>query len=284
MCGIVGYVGERQAAPLVLDGLKRLEYRGYDSAGLAVIDEGRLTIHRAAGRIDNLLATLKPNVPGGRLALGHTRWATHGEPNETNAHPHIDCGGILALVHNGIIENASTLRAALTKRGHTFRSQTDTEVLVHLIEQLYDRSLQKAVAAALQQVEGAYGVAVISTREPGLIVAARHGSPLLLGVGDGENFVGSDAAALIEHTRSVVYLDDGEIVALTADSYDITDRDTTPVAKLVDKVEWDLETIERSGYPHFMLKEFMQQPSSVCDTLRGRLLEDAGSARLSGLR
>ncbi len=283
MCGIVGYVGERQAAPLVLDGLKRLEYRGYDSAGIAVIEDGRLTIHRAPGRIDNLLAALSPDLPRGRVALAHTRWATHGEPNQTNAHPQSDCGGTIALVHNGIIENAPALRAALANRGHTFRSETDTEVLAHLIEQLYDGSLQKAVAAALHKVEGAYGVAVVSTHEPELIVAARHGSPLLVGVGNGQNFVASDAAALIEHTRSVVYLEDGEIVALTPDGYHITDRETVPVTKLVKTVEWDLETIERGGYPHFMLKEIMQQPSSIGDTLRGRLLEDAGSARLDGL-
>ncbi len=282
MCGIVGYVGGRDAAPLVLDGLRRLEYRGYDSAGLALIDDGRLSVYKAPGRIDNLLSTL-PEAPRGRIALAHTRWATHGEPTELNAHPHTDCGGQIALVHNGIIENAPALRQVLMRRGHQFRSETDTEVLAHLIEQLYQDSLQQAVAAALQQVEGAYGIAVISSREPGVVIAARHGSPLLVGVGDGEHFVASDAAALIQHTRSVVYLEDGEVAVLTADDYSITDQEKMPVAKLVSTVEWDLETIERGGYAHFMLKEIMQQPSSIRDTLRGRLLEDAGSARLSGL-
>ncbi len=283
MCGIVGYVGGRQAASLVLDGVKRLEYRGYDSAGIAVLDGERLSIMRAPGRIDNLLATLGPAALRGTVALAHTRWATHGAPNEANAHPHSDCGGTIALVHNGIVENAPALRHVLDEHGHTFRSETDTEVLTHLIEQLYDDSLPKAVAAALHQVEGAYGIAVVSSRDPGVIVAARHGSPLLVGVGDGENFVASDAAALIEHTRSVVYLEDGEMAVLTANGYQITDLETTPVAKLVSKVEWDLATIERGGYSHFMLKEIMEQPSSIGDTLRGRVLEDPGTARLSGL-
>ncbi|MBI3983399.1 MAG: glutamine--fructose-6-phosphate transaminase (isomerizing) [Gemmatimonadetes bacterium] len=283
MCGIVGYVGQRQASPLVLEGLKRLEYRGYDSAGLASVDDVRLSVEKAAGKIAVLEARLNGRLPRGSVAVAHTRWATHGVPSDANAHPHTDCGGTIALVHNGIIENAGPLRQALERRGHKFRSDTDTEVLAHLIEQHYSASLELAVAAALQQVEGTYGIAVLSTKEPALLVAARKGSPLLIGIGEGEHFVASDAAALLQHTRSVVYLDDGEIAVLSPDGYRVTDLHTEPVEKVISVVDWDLATVERGGYEHFMLKEIMEQPESVRTTLRGRLLEDAGGARLGGL-
>jgi glucosamine--fructose-6-phosphate aminotransferase (isomerizing) len=283
MCGIVGYVGRRDAAPLILEGLKRLEYRGYDSAGVAVVAAGRLALEKAAGKIAVLEQRLSGQLPRGTTGLAHTRWATHGVPSDINAHPHTDCGGTIALVHNGIVENAGTLKAALLRHGHQFRSDTDTEVLAHLIEQHYADSLELAVAAALKQVEGTYGIAVISTREPDTIVAARHGSPLLIGIGDGEHFVASDASAMLQHTRSVVYLDDGEVAVLSPDHYRVTDLETEPVDKVVSTVDWDLSTAERGGYPHFMLKEIMEQPESVRTTLRGRLLEDAGDARLGGL-
>ncbi len=283
MCGIIGYVGPRTAAPLLVEALHRLEYRGYDSAGMAVLGPDGLTVERVAGRVAELELRSGKVKPAGSLGIGHTRWATHGEPNETNAHPHIDCGGTMALVHNGIIENAGELRHLLETRGHTFRSDTDTEVLVHLIEQLYAGSLVEAVASALHQIQGTYGIAVISSMEPGTIVAARMGSPLLIGLGEGENFVASDAAAVLEHTRTVVYLDDGEVAKVRADSYQITDLHATEIEKLVTKVEWDLETISRGGYQHYMLKEIMEQPDSMANTLRGHLLEDQGTARLSGL-
>jgi len=283
MCGIVGYVGRRDAAPLVLESLKRLEYRGYDSAGLAVVGRGGLTVEKAAGKISVLEQRLNGRLPQGSTALAHTRWATHGVPSDTNAHPHTDCGGTIALVHNGIIENAGPLRAALIRRGHRFRSETDTEVLAHLIEQHYSASLELAVAAALKQVEGTYGIAVVSTREPDTLVAARQGSPLLIGIGEGEHLVASDASAMLQHTRTVVYLDDGEIAVLSPDGYRVTDLETEPVDKVISTVEWDLATVERGGYEHFMLKEIMEQPESVRTTLRGRLLEDAGDARLGGL-
>ena len=283
MCGIVGYVGRRDAAALVLEGLKRLEYRGYDSAGLAVVRGSSLAVEKAAGQIAALEQRLDGRLPRGATALAHTRWATHGVPSDANAHPHTDCGGTIALVHNGIIENAGALRAALVRRGHQFRSDTDTEVLAHLIEQHYSASLELAVAAALKQVEGTYGIAVVSTREPDVIVAARHGSPLLIGIGEGEHFVASDASAMLQHTRTVVYLDDGEIAVLTPDGYRVTDLETEPVEKVISTVDWDLATVERGGYAHFMLKEIMEQPESVRTTLRGRLLEDAGDARLGGL-
>jgi glucosamine--fructose-6-phosphate aminotransferase (isomerizing) len=283
MCGIVGYVGRRQAAPLLLDALKRLEYRGYDSAGLAVLNNGTLAIEKSAGKLSALEARLQADLPEGALGLGHTRWATHGTPSNTNAHPHTDCGGAIAVVHNGIIENATVLRDALTKRGHTFTSETDTEIVAHLIEDHFTDSLEAAVAAALRQVEGAYGLAVISENDPGMIVAARHGSPLLLGIGDGENFVASDAAAVVQHTRSVVYLDDMEIAVLTPSEYHVADLHTTRVQKSVSVVDWDIATIERGGHPHFMLKEILEQPEAIRNTLRGRLLEDEGTARLGGV-
>ncbi len=285
MCGIVGYTGTRPAAALVLDGLRRLEYRGYDSAGLAVVHDGRVAIFKAPGKIAMLERELGSGVPSGRTAIAHTRWATHGAPNQVNAHPHPDCGGTLALVHNGIIENAGPLRTALAKRGHIFRSETDTEVLVHLVEELHTkgRSLVDSVAGALAQVEGTYGIAVVSSREPETIVAARRGSPLLVALGNGENFVASDASAVLAHTRSVVYLDDGEIAEVRPGDYRILDPAAVEKEKAVTQVEWDLATIERGGYAHFMIKEIMEQPESLRNTLRGRLLEEEGTVKLGGL-
>ncbi|MGH7531045.1 MAG: glutamine--fructose-6-phosphate transaminase (isomerizing) [Gemmatimonadales bacterium] len=284
MCGIVGYTGKRAAASLVLDGLKRLEYRGYDSAGLAIVNGG-LEIFRAPGKIAVLERELGASLPLGTTAIAHTRWATHGAPTMANAHPHADCGGTLALVHNGIIENAGALRQALSARGHVFRSETDTEVLAHLIEELHTNGtpLVEATAAALRQVEGAYGIAVISSREPDTLVAARHGSPLLVAIGAGENWVASDASAVLAHTRSVVYLDDGEIAEVRPGDYRILDLAAAEKEKPVTQVEWDLATIERGGFAHFMLKEIMEQPESIRNTLRGRLLEDEGTVRFGGL-
>ena len=284
MCGIVGYTGSREATPLIMEGLKRLEYRGYDSAGLAVVRDGKLTVEKTAGKLSALEHRLASGGDhAGTLALGHTRWATHGAPTETNAHPHLDVDGTIAVVHNGIIENATALRGWLTERGHTFRSETDTEVLVHLIRELFTDSLEAAVTAALRRVEGTYGLGVISTHEPNTLVAARSGSPLLLALGDGENFIASDAAAVVKHTRSVVYLDDGEVAVLTPDDYHIVDLDKTRVEKSVTVVDWDLDTIERGGHAHFMIKEILEQADAITDTMRGRLLEDEGSARLGGI-
>ncbi len=283
MCGIVGFTGRRPGAALLLEGLKKLEYRGYDSAGIATITDGKLVVRKQPGRIASLVEDLDGDMPEGNVGIVHTRWATHGVPNQINAHPHTDSTGSIAIVHNGIIENASAIREALSKKGHVFESDTDTEVLVHLIEEMYEDSLELAVAAALREVDGAFGVAVISAKEPDTIVAARRGSPLLIGIGDGENFVASDAAAIIEHTRFVVYLDDNEIAVITPDEHHVTDIDSKRLEKDVSTVDWDLEAIERGGYPHFMLKEIMEQPQSICNTMRGRLLEEQGSARLNGL-
>jgi len=283
MCGVVGYVGPRQAATLLLDGLRRMEYRGYDSAGIAVINGTGLKIHKAAGKLSNLEKQVAGNLPTGTVGIGHTRWATHGAPTTPNAHPHTDQSGRIALIHNGIIENAGSIRKALLKRGHTFTSETDTEVLAHLVGELYQGSLEEAVAAALREVEGAYGIAVISADEPDVLVAARNGSPLIVGIGEDERFVASDASPLLEHTRSVVYLDDGEMVILTRDGYRVRDLDVKHIDKPVNQIDWDLATIERGGFEHFMLKEIYEQPESLGNTLRGHLLEDEGTARVSGL-
>jgi glucosamine--fructose-6-phosphate aminotransferase (isomerizing) len=283
MCGIVGYVGPRRATPLLIDGLKRLEYRGYDSAGVAVVANGSLVVQKAAGKIATLESQLRGDVLAATTGIGHTRWATHGAPTTRNAHPHTDCGGTVAVVHNGIIENSSALRTMLSERGHRFVSETDTEVIAHLIEQFYTDSLEDAVAQALRELEGAYGIAVISSREPETIVAARKGSPLLVGLGRGENFVASDPSAVLAHTRSVIYLDEGSMAVVRPDGYHLKDQHAVPMTKEVSKIDWDLATIERGGFQHFMLKEICEQPESVRNTLRGRLLEEEGTARLQGL-
>jgi len=283
MCGIVGYIGPRQAAGLLMEGLRRMEYRGYDSSGIAVVNGHGLKIMKSAGKLSVLEQQLDGQMPSGTLGIGHTRWATHGAPTTPNAHPHTDQSGHIAVIHNGIIENAGAIRKALVQRGHTFKSETDTEVLAHLIGELYQGNLEEAVAAALRDVDGAYGLAIISQDEPGVLVAARKGSPLLVGVGEDEWFVASDASPLLQHTRSVVYLDDGEMAVLTRDGYRIRNLETTRIDKPVNQIEWDLTTIERGGYAHFMLKEICEQPESLENTLRGHLLEEEGTARVSGL-
>jgi glucosamine--fructose-6-phosphate aminotransferase (isomerizing) len=283
MCGIVGYVGPRQAAEILIAGLKRMEYRGYDSSGIAVVNGDGLKIAKQAGKLSALEKSLVGAMPSGTLGIGHTRWATHGAPTTPNAHPHTDQSGKIAVIHNGIIENSGAIRKALEQRGHLFRSETDTEVLAHLIGECYQGDLEEAVAAALREVEGAYGIAVISADQPDTIVAARKGSPLLVGVGDGEWFIASDASAVLAHTRSVIYLDDGEMVVLTRKGYHVRDLAATRIEKPVNKIEWDLSTVERGGYAHFMLKEIFEQPESVRNTMRGHLLEEEGTARVTGL-
>ncbi len=287
MCGIVGYVGGREAAPILMEGLRRLEYRGYDSAGMTVLGpDGVLRTLRMPGKLDQLQSMLDTDTPSGTLGIGHTRWATHGPPTRENAHPHTSADGSIALVHNGIIENAVSLRTMLEGQGVEFRSGTDTEVVVHLVDRLWPAggSLEDAVAAALEKVIGAYGIAVVSSRDPGKIVAARHGSPLLLGVGrNGEMLVGSDASAVIAHTRNVVYLDDGDYAVITEDGYQTFQLDHGPVRRQIHEVTWDLEAIEKGGFEHFMLKEIYEQVKSLRDATRGRLLEEEGAARLGGI-
>jgi len=285
MCGIVGYVGSKEATPILLEGLNRLEYRGYDSAGVALLN-GSVHVVKRPGRIRELEAAIAASPTRGTCGIGHTRWATHGVPNQPNAHPHTSNDGDIALVHNGIIENADVLRVQLRKEGYTFASETDTEVVVHLIDYLWKEGdrLEDAVAAALREVDGAYGIAVISSRDPDKIVVARNGSPLLIGVGqDGEMLAGSDAAAVIGRTREVVYLDDGDYAVLTADGYRTFQLEGTEVSRSVHEVTWDLDAIEKGGYEHFMLKEIFEQPNSLRDVLRGRLLLEEGDARLGGI-
>ena len=282
MCGIVGYVGPKAVTPLLIEGLKRLEYRGYDSAGIAVMNGKGVEMRKVAGKISRLESVLTATPLVGTLGIAHTRWATHGAPNEINAHPQADEKHEFAVVHNGIIENASALRRMLEGHGHVFTSETDTEVLVHLIEAAFDGSLEDAVIDALHQVEGAYGIAVVSSRDPGKIVAARKGSPLLVGLGDGEYYVASDASAILAHTREVVYLHDGDLAVLDRDGYRIIDLNSTTLTRKISKIDWDLGQMERGGYPHFMLKEIFEQPQTVASTMAGRLLLEQATAKLSG--
>ena len=283
MCGIVGYIGPRQAAVILVDGLTRLEYRGYDSAGIAVQNGKGLETRKLAGRVRALREAVEREPIVGTSGIAHTRWATHGAPNTINAHPHADCTGRLAVVHNGIIENADALRAALERAGHRFTTETDTETIAHLIEQESTGSLEERVLAALRHLEGTYGLVVMSADEPNKLVVARKGSPVLLGVGEGEYFVASDAAAVLEHTRSVVYLDDGDVAVVTPEGYRVLDLDAQEMERAVDDVEWELGAIELAGHDHFMQKEIAEQPDTVRATLRGRLMLDEGTARLNGL-
>ena len=285
MCGIVGYVGHRPCLSILVEGLKRLEYRGYDSAGVAIQSNGDLLVVKSAGKIRKLEERLAEHPVNGLSGIAHTRWATHGEPNDLNAHPHVDSHGRLALVHNGIIENYMVLKRALEAEGHQFRTETDTEVLAHLIEKYRSRglNLERAVGEALADVEGTYGIAVMSADEPGTVVGARKGSPLVVGIADGEYFLASDVAPIVEHTRQVVYLDDGEMAVLSPDGFHTSTIRHEPVDKAVHEVEWDLAQIEKGGYDHFMLKEIMEQPDSVRNAMRGRLDVNEGLARLGGL-
>ena len=283
MCGIVGYVGSRAATPLLVEGLKRLEYRGYDSAGVAIMNGVGVETVKEAGKISRLEAMLASKPVHGTTGIAHTRWATHGAPNQVNAHPHVSADGTIAVVHNGIIENATVLRKMLEGRGYTFRSDTDTEVLAHLIEELFEGNLEDAVIEALRQIEGTYGIAVVSSVDSHKIVAARKGSPLLVGLGDNEYFVASDVSAILAHTRKVVYLDDGEMAVVDRNGYRIVDLNATEIKKKVSRIDWDLGQIERGGFAHFMLKEIFEQPQTLEQTMRGRLLDDEGTSKLGGL-
>jgi glucosamine--fructose-6-phosphate aminotransferase (isomerizing) len=283
MCGIIGYIGTRGATPLLLEGLKRMEYRGYDSAGVAVMNGTGVETRKAAGKISELERALATKPVEGDTGIGHTRWATHGVPNECNAHPHVDCKGDIAVVHNGIIENSGTLKKGLEARGHEFASETDTEVIAHLIEEAFDGNLEDAVIEALWQIEGTYGIAVVSSKDKNKIVAARKGSPLLLGLGDGEYYVASDVSAILAQTREVVYLDDGDVAVLTRDGYTILNQRAQQLERGVSKIDWDLDQIERGGFDHFMLKEIFEQPATVENAMRGRLLPDQGTSKLGGL-
>ena len=283
MCGIVGYIGSRGATPLLLEGLKRLEYRGYDSAGVAVMNGKGLETRKAAGKISRLETAVTANPIAGTAGIAHTRWATHGAPTECNAHPHVSMDGTIAVVHNGIIETFMALRQKLEGLGFKFVSDTDTEVLAHLIQASYKDSIEQAVIDALAQVEGTYGIAVVSSRDPNKVVAARQGSPLLIGLGDHEYYVASDVSAILAHTRSVVYLDDGDLAVLDRNGYRVLDKSASETLRTVSKIDWDLDQIERGGYAHFMLKEIFEQPETIENTMRGRLLAEEGTAKLGGL-
>ncbi|MGR3177902.1 MAG: glutamine--fructose-6-phosphate transaminase (isomerizing) [Candidatus Anammoxibacter sp.] len=273
MCGIVGYIGNRDAMPLLIKGIKRLEYRGYDSAGLAGISNGDIYCYKSVGKVASLEKTISSQNINGRLGIVHTRWATHGVPSYDNAHPHLDCKGEIAIVHNGIIENCDDLRSVLESEGHEFTSETDTEVLAHLIERAYNdgSDFESAVRKALHYVIGAYGIAVINVKEPDKLIAARKGSPVIIGVGKDEYFIASDVAAIVEHTNNVIYLDDNEMVVITNDGYSIKTIDDVLISKEVEEVIWDIGKIEKLGYDHFMLKEIHEQPEAIVNAMRGRV-------------
>ena len=272
MCGIVGYTGAQQAAPILLEGLKKLEYRGYDSAGIAVINNGKVNISKVTGRIAHLCEkTEDGKLLPGTTGIGHTRWATHGMPSDINAHPHVSNDGRFAVVHNGIIENYAELRDELIGRGYHFESETDTEVVVHLIEMYYDGDLKKAVVRTAARLHGSYALGVVCADEPERVFAAREASPLILGIGAGENFFASDVTALVSHTRNVIYLDDGEFAEITPDTIQVYDPAGRPIEKPITRITWDIRAAEKGGYEHFMLKEIMEQPGAVGATLAPRI-------------
>ncbi len=285
MCGIIGYVGKQQALSLVLDGMKRLEYRGYDSAGIALLTDRGLAVKKKAGKVSDVEALWGGYAIPSSLGIGHTRWATHGAPNDVNAHPHLDCTGDLAVIHNGVIENYASIKKILQANGHSFTSETDTEVLAHLIEEFFRKtgSLEHSVRLALSEVQGTYGLVVISAREPDKLIVARNGSPIVIGLGERENIVASDASAFIQHTRKVTYLEDGEMAVVTKEAVITKTLGDLEVRKSVDELSWELEQIERGGYDHFMLKEIHEQPETIRNAMRGRLLAEEGVVKLGGL-
>jgi glutamine---fructose-6-phosphate transaminase (isomerizing) len=286
MCGIVGYIGSAGATGLILDGLKRLEYRGYDSAGVAVVADGVLQVRRSAGRLRNLEAVLRERPLDGPLGIGHTRWATHGRPSEENAHPHTDCTGSIVVVHNGILENYMPIKTALQAAGHTFKSETDTEVLAHLVEQHWAEAggLAEAVRRALQEVRGAYAVGVVSDREPDALVAAKTGAGgVVVGLGEDEYFVASDVPAILAHTRDVLVLEDGEMAVVTRQGVRLMTLAGRPVERSVTHITWDPIMAEKGGYRHFMLKEIYEQPRAITDTFRGRISPETGDCFLPDL-
>ena len=286
MCGIVAYIGRSAALPVLMDGLRRLEYRGYDSAGVAILESGQIHLRKSIGRIANMAEEIEKNPVSGSIGISHTRWATHGAVTRENAHPHTDKSGRLHLVHNGVIENYQILRDQLIERGHIFHSQTDTEVLAHLVGEAFDRAtsrneatLVEAVRQALRQVIGTYGISVVHADVPGVIIGARRGSPLVLGIGKNEHFLASDVSAIVAYTRDVVYLNDYEIIALQAEGFEITTVSGNGADYQVSKVEYSADSVDKGHYPHYMLKEIYEQPNSVRDALRGRLCLEEATAK-----
>jgi glucosamine--fructose-6-phosphate aminotransferase (isomerizing) len=283
MCGIVGYIGQNEALPVLIGGLKKLEYRGYDSSGVALIEDGKIETVRASGKIAALEDKLKNKPLHGHVGIAHTRWATHGAPTEQNAHPHQSFDGKISIVHNGIIENYAILKKKLQAEGVEFKSETDTEVVAHLIARYYKGNLKEAVLKAISKIEGTFGLAVICKDEPGTLIGARRGSPLILGIGQNEFYLASDVSAIIMHTQKVVYLDDNDIVEIKEDGYNLLNTHSQPVQHEVQDVEFDADAIAKGGFAHFMLKEIFEQPEVLRNTMRGRLLYAEGNAKLAGL-
>ena len=284
MCGIVGYLGQKAVVPVLVDGLKRLEYRGYDSAGIAVVNGGQLHVRRASGKLRNLEEALRQNPCEGSYGIGHTRWATHGRPTEENAHPHRDCRGEVVVVHNGIVENYLSLKKTLIAEGHTFVTETDTEVIAHLVEKHLTGSLEEAVRKTLAQITGIYAIVVLSTKDPHKIVAARIGPPIVVGLGEGESFVASDIPAILAHTRDVVFLGDSQMAILTSAGVQITDFQGNVVPNKPQRITWDPIMAEKGGFKHFMLKEIYEQPRAVRDTTLGRISRDTGKVLLEEMK
>ncbi|MCF8429441.1 MAG: glutamine--fructose-6-phosphate transaminase (isomerizing) [Bacteroidia bacterium] len=287
MCGIVAYIGHREACPIILKGLKRLEYRGYDSAGVALLDDSReFKVYKKTGKVADLEASIGTQSTTAHTGMGHTRWATHGAPNDLNAHPHLSGNGEFAIIHNGIIENYATLKEMLIKRGHEFKSETDTEVLIHLIEEIHKNnnvSFEEAVRMSLTQVIGAYAIVILSKNTPDYLIGARKGSPMVLGIGEGEHFIASDATPIVEYTRNVVYLNDGEIAIIKGTELTIKTIDNTIKTPFVHELEINLESIEKGGYEHFMMKEIFEQPRSILDSYRGRIQLSEGIITMAGI-
>src|SRR5690606_10818479 len=285
MCGIVGYIGDKNCVPILINGLKRLEYRGYDSAGLGILTNNHSVVIKNKGKVSLLEEKVEKTGLTGNVGIGHTRWATHGIPNETNAHPHYNSEKSLFIIHNGIIENFRTLKTSLEKLGYNFQTETDTEVLVHLIDSFLKKgfSLFKSVRLALTEVEGTYGIAVVYQKEPDKIIAARKGSPLVLGIGDHENFIASDVSAILSHTKQVVYLEDGELIELYKDRFVVKNILDDEIKKEIHEIDMSLDEIDKSGYDHFMLKEIMEQPESIKNSMRGRIILENGTSKLGGL-
>ena len=284
MCGIVGYIGQQNAAPVILEGLKRLEYRGYDSAGIAICDErNQLTVRRAKGKLVNLETMIVANPIDGLYGLGHTRWATHGRPSEDNAHPHRDCTGDFVVVHNGIVENYLTLKHQLESEGHVFKTETDTEVVAHLVEKYFRGDLEDAVRAAIREISGVYALAIVSRLDPGKIVAARSGPPVVIGLGNKEYFVASDVPAILNHTREMLFLADGDVAVLTEEGVRLTDLSGRQVNRAVTRIAWDPTMAEKGGYKHFMLKEIHEQPRAVRHTTIGRISPSTGRVVLDDM-
>ena len=287
MCGIVGYLGKKDSVPIILDGLHRLEYRGYDSAGIAVMKEGEIQFIKNAGKVSDLSRLIDDSVLKGSIGIGHTRWATHGEPNTTNSHPHFDRTGKIGIIHNGIIENYNSIKEVLLNKGFDFKSETDTEVLAQLISEIYysdGLNFEQAVQSALNQVVGAYGIVAFCSDEPNKLVAARHGSPLVFGIGDDEYFIASDASPIVEHTRKVIYLDEGEIITITQSGYEIRSIiNDNIINKISTEIELSIDEIEKGEFPHHMLKEIHDQVHTITDTMRGRIDPLDGSAHLGGI-